>query len=329
LLRELRAFIEMDSWISDLAAHGYSILFAAVFLEAVGLPLPAALALLIAGGASARGSLRAPYALGGAFLAMAAGDTLMFVMGRYTGWWLLGALCRISLNPESCILRSADSFYRRGRALLVVAKFIPGINTMAPPLAGCMNMRLLQFLGLDLAGAALYAGAYFGVGFLFSDALEAITRGYQTFGRIIGWVVIVLVAGYVVYQMWLWIRARALRTVSFEIPSEAARHLAAGARIYDVRSHGYLDAKATRITGSRRLDPHALNRCSEEFPDGRRVYVYCTCVREATSVRVARELHSRGVRVAVIKGGLRAWKKAGLPVEAVPFEEMAALPSFR
>ena len=319
----------MNSWVSGLAQHGYAILFAAVFMEAVGLPIPAALALLIAGGASASGSLQASYALGGALLAMLAGDTLMFVMGRYTGWWLLGVLCRISLNPESCILRSADSFYRRGRALLVVAKFIPGINTMAPPLAGCMNMRLSQFFALDLAGAALYTGAYFGVGFLFSDALEAITRGYQTFGRIVGWVVIVLIAVYLAFQFWLWIRARRLRTVSFEIPSEAARQMSAGACIYDVRSHGYLDAKATRITGSRRLDPNTLNRCSEEFPDGRLVYVYCTCIREATSVRVARELHNRGVRVAVIKGGLRAWKSAGLPVEPVPLEEMAALPSFR
>ena len=179
----------MESWISGLALHGYSVLFAAVFLEAVGLPIPAALALLIAGGASARGSLHGSYALGGALLAMIAGDTLMFVMGRYSGWWLLGVLCRISLNPESCILRSADSFYRRGRALLVVAKFIPGINTMAPPLAGCMNMSVAQFFGLDLAGAALYTGAYFGVGFLFSGALDAITRGYQTFGRVVGWVV--------------------------------------------------------------------------------------------------------------------------------------------
>jgi len=318
----------MDAWISDLALHGYSILFAAVFLEAIGLPLPAALALLIAGGASARGSLHAPYALGGALLAMVAGDTLMFVMGRYTGWWLLGALCRISLNPESCILRSADSFYRRGRALLVVAKFIPGINTMAPPLAGCMNMGLLQFLGLDLAGAALYTGAYFGVGYLFSDALKAITRGYQTFGRFVGWVLIVIVASYVAYQIWLWIRARVLRAVAFELPSEAARQMTAGACVYDVRSHGYFDAKATRITGSRRLDPNALNQQREQFPDGRLVYVYCTCVREATSVRVARELHNRGVRVAVIKGGLRAWKKAGLPVEAVPSDELAALPTF-
>src|SRR5215831_15175118 len=169
----------MGSWISDLAQHGYSILFAAVFLEAVGLPVPAALALLIAGGASARGSLQAPYALGGAFLAMVAGDTLMFVMGRYTGWWLLGILCRISLNPESCILRSADSFYRRGRIMLVFAKFVPGINTIAPPLAGSMNMRLGQFLRLDLAGAALYVGSYFFLGFLFSGALSAITGGYR------------------------------------------------------------------------------------------------------------------------------------------------------
>jgi rhodanese-related sulfurtransferase len=97
-------------------------------------------------------------------------------------------------------------------------------------------------------------------------------------------------------------------------PFRGGAHSAAGACIYDVRSHGYLDAQATRITGSRRLDPNALNRCSEEFPDGQLVYVYCTCVREATSVRVARELQNRGVRVAVIKGGLRAWKGAGLPV---------------
>jgi membrane protein DedA with SNARE-associated domain len=240
----------MDSWISDLTQHGYSILFAAVFLEAVGLPLPAALALLIAGGASAHGALQAPLALGGAILAMMAGDMLMFVLGRHTGWWLLGLLCRISLNPESCILRSADSFYRRGRSLLVVAKFIPGINTMAPPLAGCMNMGVRQFLALDLAGAALYAGVYFGVGFLFSNALAAITRGYHTFGRIVGWAVAALVVVYVASQVWLWVRARTARAVSFEDPAEVARQLTAGACIYDVRSHGYFDAKAMRITGS-------------------------------------------------------------------------------
>jgi membrane protein DedA with SNARE-associated domain/rhodanese-related sulfurtransferase len=318
----------MESWISDLAAHGYVILFATVFLEAVGLPLPAALALLIAGGASAHGSLRGSYVVFGSLAAMLTGDTLMFFAGRFTGWWLLGVLCRISLNPESCILRSADSFYRRGRTLLVVAKFIPGINTMAPPLAGCMNMRLAQFLGLDLLGAAIYILAYFTVGFAFSGALAVITRGYQTFGRIVSWVVVGLILGYLAWQLWGWIRERALRSVPFAGPTEAAHALTTGACVYDVRSHGYLDRNAMRIRGSRRLDPHSLHQPHEELPRGRLVLVYCTCVREATSVRVARELEKSGLRVAVIRGGLRAWKRAGLPIEAVPPGEVAALPVF-
>jgi membrane protein DedA with SNARE-associated domain len=294
----------------------------------VGLPVPAALALLIAGGASATGSLQGSYVVLGALAAMLAGDTLMFLVGRYTGWWLLSILCRISLNPESCILRSADSFYRRGRKLLVIAKFIPGINTMAPPLAGCMNMRLAQFLRLDLLGAALYTVSYFTVGFAFSGALQAVTKGYKTFGRAVSWIVIALVAGYVALQLWRWIKERRLPPVPFAIPTEAAHALRAGACIYDVRSHGYLDRKATRITGSRRLDPHTLHQSNEEIPAGQRVFVYCTCVREATSVRVARELERNGIHVAVIKGGLRAWKRDGLPVEAVPAEEIAVLPVF-
>lgn len=324
---------DMESWISGLAQHGYAILFAAVFLETVGLPVPAALALLIAGAAAAGGSLQVPYALGGTLLVMLTGDTLMFLLGRYTGWWLLGILCRISLNPESCILRSADAFYRRGRALLVVAKFIPGINTMAPPLAGSMNMRFMPFLRLDLVGAVLYIGAYFGVGFIFSDALMAVTRGYQAFGRVMAWAVIALVTGYVGFRLWLWIRSRSLRPVPLAVPSDVARELSIGSCVvYDARSHGYFDARAMRIRGSKRLDPNALHQFDEQFPDGSQVYLYCTCAREATSTRVARELRERldesQVRIAVIKGGLRAWKRAGLPLEAVPSDDITALPIF-
>ena len=322
----------MGSWNSVLAQHGYSILIATVFLEAVGLPVPAALMLLVAGGAAARGLLQIPNALGAALSAILAGDTLMFLLGRFTGWWLLGLLCRISLNPELCILRSADTFYRRGRTLLVIAKFIPGINTMAPPLAGSMNMRLASFLRLDLAGAALYVGLYFGVGYVFSDALDTVTRGYDAAGRIVGWVLAALIAGYLMYRAWLWIRGRALSVVPFTNPAEAAREISAGAHVYDVRSHGYFDAKATRIRGSRRLDPHSLHQPGVELPDAGSIYVYCTCVRQATSTRVARELQimlqGKGVRVTVIKGGLRAWAKAGLALEDVPRGEMAALPIF-
>jgi membrane protein DedA with SNARE-associated domain/rhodanese-related sulfurtransferase len=318
----------MESLLAGLVEHGYRILFAAVFLEAIGLPVPAALALLLAGGASARGSLHTGIALGSALGAMVMADTLMFLMGRYTGWWLLGMLCRVSLNSESCILRSADSFYRRGRILLVFAKFVPGINAMAPPLAGSMNMRLVQFLGLDLIGASLYIGAYFSVGFLFSGALGAITKNYLAFGRGLTWLVILALACYLGYQIWMWRKARALGIVPFVTPVEAARALSEGALVYDVRSHGYYDRKAMRVQGSKRLEPNGINQVELEIPPGTPVYLYCTCLRDATSTRVAHHLLEKGLWVAVIQGGLRAWKKAGLPLEAVPIEEMADLPLF-
>jgi membrane protein DedA with SNARE-associated domain/rhodanese-related sulfurtransferase len=322
----------MGSLNAALMQHGYLILAVVVFLEAIGVPVPAAIALLISGGAAARGVLQIQYVVGIAVLAMMVGDTLMFLLGRYTGWWLLGLLCRVSLNPESCILRSADSFYRRGRTLLVIAKFIPGINTMAPPLAGSMNMRAFTFLRLDLAGALLYTGSYLLVGYLFSGALDAVTRGYDSAGRIVGWIVLALIVGYLLFRVWLWGKGRALSAVPFAQPEDVARELATGAPVYDVRSHGYFDPKATRIQGSRRLDPNALHQSGVEMPGEGKVFVYCTCVRQATSTRVARELQTmllgKNVRVTVIQGGLRAWVKAGLPVEDVPPEEVASLPAF-
>jgi membrane protein DedA with SNARE-associated domain/rhodanese-related sulfurtransferase len=319
----------MESVIAGLAEYGYGILFASVLLETLGIPIPAALALLLAGGASARGSLQTWYAFAGALATTLAGDTLMFLMGRWTGWWLLGMLCRVSLNPESCILRAADLFFKRGRKMLVFAKFIPGINSIAPPMAGSMNMRLSQFLRLDAAGASLYVGGYFWVGYIFSDALHTITRGYNALGRVVGWILLAGAVGYAGVQVWMWIKSRRLSVVPLVDPAEAARAMELGnAVIYDVRSHGYYDARATRIKGSRRLDPNALHHSDEKMPSGQMVYLYCTCIREATSSRVARELIADGVLVAVIKGGLRKWKDAGLPVEAVPAEEMSVLPVF-
>jgi len=319
----------MESWLAGVAQHGYLILFAVAFLETFGLPIPAALALLVAGAACARGFLNPWWALGGAVASIASGDILMFMMGRYTGWWLLSLLCRLSFNPESCILRSADAFYRRGRTLLVFAKFLPGINTMAPPLAGSMNMRFAQFLRLDAAGAALYAGGYLTAGFLSGNALETVTRGYLAFGHILAWIFAVAAVIYIAVRIWIAYRTRLAGDAPLVEPREAAHELSAGnAVVYDVRSHGYYQPKATRIQGSRRLDPNALNQEQLDFPPDKLVYVYCTCVREATSAQVASQLRQRGVLSAVIKGGLQAWKKAGLPLEAIPAEEMAALPIF-
>jgi membrane protein DedA with SNARE-associated domain len=268
----------METWIAGLAEHGYSILFSVVFLEAIGLPIPAALALLVAGAAAARGSLHAAIAVPGAIATMTCVDVMMFQLGRRAGWKLLALLCRLSLNPESCILRSADSFYRRGRTLLVVAKFIPGINTMAPPLAGSMNMRFFRFLRLDFCGVALYICAYFTAGYLGSDILGALVHGYQTLGSVLLSVLIVGGTFYAAFQVRMWIKSRALRTVPVVLPEEALRDVAAGkAIVYDVRSHGYYDRNAVRIQGSRRLEPNSLHHCHvRDLPAGQQVYLYCT-----------------------------------------------------
>jgi membrane protein DedA with SNARE-associated domain/rhodanese-related sulfurtransferase len=316
----------LESIVAAIGQHGYVILFFVVLAEAVGLPIPAALGLLVAGGASARGAMRAAEALPLAILAMLVGDNLLFLLGRYTGWWLLSVLCRVSLNPEACIMRSADSFYRRGRIMLVFAKFLPGINTMAPPLAGSMGMRLPQFFSLDAAGASLYILTWFGTGYLFSDFLSVIRRGYSAFGALAEWAIGAAFLIWFATRLQLWLRSRKGTPVPMMTPREIASR--SNVAIFDVRSHGYYEPGTMRIAGSRRLDPHAIADHLKELPKEKEIVLYCTCLREATAVRVARLLAEQGIPSAVIAGGLGAWKKASLPLEPVPAEEVILLPKF-
>ena len=321
--------VPMETFLAALWAHGYPILFAIVLLETFGAPVPAAVALFVAGAAAAHGTFSIAGVVGCGLSAMLLGDSLMYILGRNTGWWLIGMLCRLSLNPEHCILRSADAFYKRGRTLLVFAKFVPGINTLAPPMAGSMRMRFFSFLRYDFAGTVLYVGAYLLAGFIFSGAIEIITKGYHAFNNVLSWILIAAVIVYAALQLWYWKRAKALRYAPTIEPEEAAADLAAErAVVYDVRSHGYYDARTMRIKGSRRLDPNAFHQWHQQVPGGVHIYLYCTCIREATSARVALLLLEQGVACRVIRGGLRKWKAAGLPLEQVPLDEVADLPVF-
>ena len=130
----------METLIHIIEQHGYLALGILVFLEAIGLPIPGAVALVVAGAASAWHLMTPANTVLVSVVCILVGDILLFELGRRSGWWLLGFLCRVSVNPETCILRSAESFYKRGKATLLFAKFVPGINTMAPPLAGSMRM---------------------------------------------------------------------------------------------------------------------------------------------------------------------------------------------
>lgn len=322
----------MTDLLSNISQHGYLILFIVVLAEAIGLPVPAALALLIAGGSSAKGSLH----FGGVILtsctALLIGDAVLFVLGRVTGWWLLALLCRVSLHPDSCILRSAQSFHRYGRAVLLFVKFVPGINSLAAPLAGCMNMPFARFFLIDLSGGLLYVLAWSGAGFLFSDVLAPLAKGYQAGGRIFVSLASFAIAIYFIYRIWLLLKSGRLSYVPRVSASEIARRLYSDLHddmlVLDVRSHGYYSSKASRIKGSSRIDPNLLLEQIETLPKDKEIVLYCTCQGEATSLNVARILQQHGFRSSVIKGGLRAWKKGGHPLEAVPADDIVLLPTF-
>src|SRR3984893_5489164 len=184
-----------------MARHGYVLTFCLLLAEALGIPFPAALALVAAGAAVAAHTLWGPYVLLTAVAALLIGDTVQFWLGRYMGWLLLGFLCRVSINPETCILRSAESFYKRGKITLVIAKFIPGVNTMAAPLAGSMKMRFGQFLRLYFVGALLYSAPYLLVEYVSRDFLAAILRGFHAAGRAMEAVIIIALAVYAGYRI--------------------------------------------------------------------------------------------------------------------------------
>ena len=270
----------MNHLLASLAHHGYVLLFAVVLAEAVGLPAPAALALMAGGAAAAGGTLSPAAVLAVALVAMLVGDSLLFVLGGYMGWGLLGVLCQVSANPESCILRSAESFYKRGKTTLIVAKFIPGVNSMAPPLAGSMKMRPLQFLQLDFVGALLYVGAYIAVGFLFHDFVASITRGLHAASHIMTEVLAAAVIGYIIYKIFLFRKHKVYRVLPRVQVEELARKLAAEGKeniqLVDVRSHGYYDAGTMRIKGSLRIEPNHLSEEVKSLPRDKDIYLYCT-----------------------------------------------------
>ena len=272
--------VKMPDILSVIARYGYTSLFVALLMEAIGLPVPGALALLAGGAAAAAGGLHQAAAFGVAIGAMLLGDTTLYIAGRLSGWTLLGFLCGLSLSPEVCILRSAKWFYKRGRTTLLFAKFLPGVNTMAPPLAGSMHMRASQFLRFDFGGVLLYTLAYGALGYLFRDVFRMLAGGLQAFSRAVGWVVLIGVIGFVCYRAWLYARYRLNRSVRrVRVSDVEARLKLEGAPdiiIADVRSHGYYDEGEQRVRGSIRIEPNNLEAFIETLPKDTPIYLYCT-----------------------------------------------------
>jgi membrane protein DedA with SNARE-associated domain/rhodanese-related sulfurtransferase len=317
--------------------HGYATTMVIMFLGSCGLPMPLSVLLLAAGANSHHGTLNLGLLLLCACVSALVGDTLMYLGGRWTGWWLLAGICRLSMNPEDCIFGSARSFYARGPKTLMVSKFIPGISTVSPILSGSLNMKLSRFLSMDGIGVALYVSAWTMTGFLFAPLLRTIIGWVTRMGHLaaeaMGFIV-------VLYFMWLaynWLHDRRFNHIERVQAQQLFESIRTSTHdrlviIADVRSHGYYDPGMLRIKNSIRVEPSRLKEeliALREFMASEcEIYLYCSCAREATSVRVAHMLEQENCQTKVIQGGLRAWVKAGGPTEPVPLGDVEHLPKF-
>jgi len=324
-------------WAAWVTAHGYVAVVSLLLVSALGVPAPVSLALILGGAAAHGGSLHLYYLIPLAILAENLGASVLFAGGRLTGWWLLGRLCRIAMDPENCIFRSADFFYEKGPRVLLVARFLPGLNSMAPPLAGSLNMRPFKFWRLDVTGAALHVTAWTMVGFFLSHYIKRVTSALAVVGHVVAALVIAVVVFYAGMWLFVLLRDRRYRNIVRVSADEVVQRLenpdpAHPIVIADVRSHGYYDPGMQRIKNSIRVEPNRLgvelDALRETLAPECEIYVYCSCVRDATSIRIAHAMRERGTQVKVIEGGLRRWVKTGCPTETVPDGELRHLPRF-
>ena len=322
-----------------LAQHAYAVVAVVLFLAAAGLPLPTSIVLLTAGALAhdprSGATLSIIYLV--AAICAISGDVLLFFGGRYTGWWLLAGMCRLSMNPEGCIFSSSAYFYRRGAKTLLFAKWIPGLSSMAAPLAGSLNMRFWRFLRLDVIGVVAYIGAWLTIGYTFSPFLDRIEVWLHTLGHAVLIVILGLIAAYAISVLVFWIKARKYNKIPKIGADELRQRLATKDPsrlmvIADVRSHNYYDPGMQRIKNSIRVEPTRLKEELEALREFMapecEIYLYCSCIRDTTSKRVAHMLGEENCRTTVIEGGLKAWINAGGELEGVPATDIQRLPQF-
>jgi len=268
----------MDKAIEFLVRHGYAVLAAWVFAEQFGFPI-SSVPLLLAGGALAgMGNLR----LAGVLIFPVAGsllaDSIWYEIGRRKGSKVLNLLCRISLEPDSCVRNTENLFARNGPNALVAAKFVPGLSVIAPPLAGMFGMRITRFLLFDGAGAIAYVGAFVALGYAFSHQLERMAEIALGLGS---WLLVLLVASLILYLGWKYLqRHRFLRKLRINriTPEELKRKIDGGEEItiVDLRHAIDFESDPNTIPGALFLPSEEFDRRHTEIPRARELILFCT-----------------------------------------------------
>ncbi len=268
----------MEEFTQFIVAHGYLVLAGWVFLDQLGVPIPAVPVLIAAGGLAGAGQLHPVGALAAATLGSIPSDLVWYETGRRRGDSVLRLLCKLSLEPDSCVRSTEDTFARYGPRSLLLAKFIPGYQTMAPPLAGMSGMSIGRFLAWDIPGAALWSGAFMGLGFVFADQID---NAYQLASPLGTRLFVLFALGLATYVGWKYLRRvrfiRRLRTLRIE-PAELMELLSSdgGVAIFDLRHALAIEVDPRRIPGAQVVRLEDLDARHEEIPRDREIVLYCS-----------------------------------------------------
>jgi membrane protein DedA with SNARE-associated domain/rhodanese-related sulfurtransferase len=314
---------EVSAFVSQ---YGELVLFALVFVEQIGLPLPAVPILFAAGALAGAGKMDLMGAIVLTVMACMAGDLIWYELGRRQGRRALNLLCRISVEPDSCVRRTENFFTRHGVRTLVLAKFIPGLSTLAPALAGLFRIGMQRFLLYNGLGAVLWTLAFIVPGYLFSDQIERLAGVAERLGL---WLAFFFGAGIAAYLAYKFVRRQLLLRelrIARITAEELKRMMDSGHELTVVDLRGALDHEADPYTipGALRMTAEELEQRHHEIPRHQDVILFCACPNEATAAKMALLLRSKGItRVRPLLGGIDAWREKDFPVEALTVVEVS------
>jgi membrane protein DedA with SNARE-associated domain len=268
----------MHRTLEFLLHHGYVVLLGWVFVEQIGLPLPSMPLLLAAGALAGTGHLNFFASLFYVVLAAVTADSVWYQLGRRKGIRILHLLCKISLEPDSCVRRTEGIFSKQGARSLLVAKFLPGLGTVAPPLAGIFHMRARRFLLFDAAGSLLWAGTFLGLGYIFSGQIDWVAEHLAALG---GWLLVLILGALAAYISYKFVTRQRVRRDQRNSPitvDELKEKLDAGEElvIVDLRHSVDFEADPETIPGAFRMDSKELEEKNDRLPRDREIILYCT-----------------------------------------------------
>jgi membrane protein DedA with SNARE-associated domain/rhodanese-related sulfurtransferase len=297
---------------------GLSVVFLNVLCNQLGLPIPVVPTLVLAGALAAAGRLPAGALFCVAVAGCVIGDSVWYGAGRVFGGRVMNLLCRISLTPDTCVSQTQTSFERWGSKILIVAKFVPGLSLVAPPLAGATRMSVVRFLSFSTLAAALWVAVVLISGALLRAQVEWLLPHLVALGGKAISVILVLLAAYVAYKGWERYRFNKALDMARISVAELYEHMAAGAApvVLDVRSVTAQGLQRRRIPGALHVPLQQVGQHVSKLPRDRDIILYCSCPHEASAAQAAKVLMSHGFqRVRPLKGGLEAWIAAGYAVE--------------